>query len=54
MTDSAEGSNGASLERVDDERIADLIEQLQMRTVELEEANRELRHVSHYRSLFLA
>lgn len=37
-----------------DERIADLIEQLQSRTVELEEANRELRHVSHYRSLFLA
>jgi signal transduction histidine kinase len=40
--------------RAHDERIADLIEQLQSRTVELEEANRELRHVSHYRSLFLA
>lgn len=38
----------------DDERVAHLIEQLQLRTVELEEANRELRHVSHYRSLFLA
>jgi signal transduction histidine kinase len=38
----------------DDERVAHLIEQLQVRTVELEEANRELRHVSHYRSLFLA
>jgi signal transduction histidine kinase len=37
-----------------DERVADLIEQLKLRTVELEEANRELRHVSHYRSLFLA
>ena len=37
-----------------DERIADLIEQLQLRTVELEEANRELRYISHYRSLFLA
>jgi signal transduction histidine kinase len=37
-----------------DEQIADLIEQLQARTVELEEANRELRHISHYRSLFLA
>ncbi len=37
-----------------DERIADLIEQLQLQTVELEEANRELRHISHYRSLFLA
>jgi signal transduction histidine kinase len=54
VTDSAEGNNGASVEHVDDERIADLIEQLQTRTVELEEANRELRHVSHYRSLFLA
>jgi signal transduction histidine kinase len=31
-----------------------LIEQLQQRTVELEEANRELRFVSNYRSLFLA
>jgi len=38
----------------DDERVAHLIEQLQLRTVELEEANRELSHVSHYRSLFLA
>jgi len=42
------------VEHVDDERVAHLIEQLQQRTVELEEANRELRHVSHYRSLFLA
>jgi signal transduction histidine kinase len=37
-----------------DERVAHLIEQLKQRTVALEEANRELRHVSHYRSLFLA
>jgi signal transduction histidine kinase len=41
------------VEHVDEGRVADLIEQLQVRTVELEEANRELRHVSHYRSLFL-
>src|SRR6185369_17516650 len=54
VTDSPKGNNGSSGERVDGERIAHLIEQLQMRTVELEEANRELRHVSHYRSLFLA
>jgi signal transduction histidine kinase len=47
-------TNKRSAERVDKERVADLIEQLQVRTVELEEANRELRHVSHYRSLFLA
>lgn len=40
--------------KVDDQRVADLIEQLKLRTVELEEANRELRHISHYRSLFLA
>lgn len=37
-----------------DERIEQLFEQLQERTVALEEANRELRHISHYRSLFLA
>ena len=54
MTDSPEGKNGSSVKHVDDERIAHLIDQLQLRTVELEEANRELRHVSHYRSLFLA
>jgi signal transduction histidine kinase len=41
-------------DEADDERVADLIEQLKLRTVELEEANRELRHISHYRSLFLA
>jgi signal transduction histidine kinase len=37
-----------------DQRVAHLIEQLKQRTVELEEANRELRFVSNYRSLFLA
>jgi signal transduction histidine kinase len=31
-----------------------LIDELRRRTAELEEANRELRRVSHYRSLFLA
>ena len=31
-----------------------LIAELRKRTAELEEANRELRRVSHYRSLFLA
>jgi len=40
-------------ERKDDERVADLIVQLQQRTAALEDANRELRHISHYRSLFL-
>jgi two-component system, sensor histidine kinase len=41
-------------ERGVDERVAHLIEQLKQRKTELEEVNRELRHVSHYRSLFLA
>src|SRR5438445_2069632 len=36
------------------ERVEHLIEQLKLRSAELEEANRELRRVSHYRSLFLA
>ena len=47
-------TTGNTGETVDDERVAHLIEQLKQRKVELEEANRELRHVSHYRSLFLA
>ena len=36
------------------QRVEQLIDELQKRTAELEEANRELRRVSHYRSLFLA
>jgi signal transduction histidine kinase len=35
-------------------RVELLIDELRKRTAELEEANRELRRVSHYRSLFLA
>lgn len=34
--------------------VEELIAELRKRTAELEEANRELRRVSHYRSLFLA
>lgn len=34
--------------------VQDLVEQLKLRSAELEAANRELRRVSHYRSLFLA
>lgn len=34
--------------------VEDLIRELRLRTSELEEANRELRRLSHYRSLFLA
>ncbi|MEP6569652.1 MAG: histidine kinase dimerization/phospho-acceptor domain-containing protein [Acidobacteriota bacterium] len=54
MADSSKANQGAAVEGVDDERIAHLIQELQVRTVELEAANRELRHISHYRSLFLA
>jgi signal transduction histidine kinase len=36
------------------QQVEHLIEQLRQRSAELEEANRELRRVSHYRSLFLA
>jgi len=54
LTSSRKSNNRTAVGDVEDERIADLIAQLQLRTVELEEANRELRHVSHYRSLFLA
>lgn len=36
------------------QQVQDLVEQLKLRSAELEAANRELRRVSHYRSLFLA
>src|SRR6266542_4770015 len=54
VVDSPRNNERNGVGQVDDERVAHLIEQLKVRTVELEEANRELRHVSHYRSLFLA
>ncbi len=46
--------NKVDRQPVEDERVAHLIEQLKQRKVELEAANRELQHVSRYRSLFLA
>lgn len=48
------GGQTTPIENTDGERVAQLIEQLKQRKVELEAANRELRHISHYRSLFLA
>ena len=46
---------GERVESVDThQRVQDLIEELKLRSAELEAANRELRRVSHYRSLFLA
>jgi len=49
-------SNGAATAAATNphERVELLIAELRKRTAELEEANRELRRVSHYRSLFLA
>jgi len=54
VTDRPRNNKKTAAEQVGDQRVADLIQQLQIRTLELEEANRELNHVSHYRSLFLA
>src|SRR5687768_12244162 len=47
-------ADNAARETAEDQRVAHLIEQLKQRKVELEAANRELQHVSRYRSLFLA
>src|SRR5215203_4397467 len=49
-----EGVNEESDRQSAHERVELLIAELRKRTAELEEANRELRRVSHYRSLFLA
>lgn len=54
MSDSPTGTRKEGVDQADDQRIAHLIEQLKQRTVELEAANRELRYVANYRSLFLA
>src|ERR1041384_3119066 len=63
MTDSARESvdralNGAAASAATEQDLKQreelLIAELRKRTAELEEANRELRRVSHYRSLFLA
>ena len=44
----------AAPEEDSNQRVELLIDELRKRSAELEEANRELRRVSHYRSLFLA
>ncbi len=54
ITTSNGAAAGAATEQELKQREARLIDELQKRTAELEEANRELRRVSHYRSLFLA
>ena len=47
-------ATGTAAEQDSKRREELLIDELRKRTAELEEANRELRRVSHYRSLFLA
>ena len=54
VTASKGAAAGAATEQDLKQREERLIDELQKRTAELEEANRELRRVSHYRSLFLA
>jgi len=54
VADNPTSNDQSEAQQINAERVAHLIEQLKLRTIELEEANRELRHVSHYRSLFLA
>ncbi|MFN2532865.1 MAG: sensor histidine kinase, partial [Pyrinomonadaceae bacterium] len=50
-----DGSGSAATDSLTSaERVESLISELRQRTSELEQANRELRRVSHYRSLFLA
>ena len=54
-TTTANGTaSGAATAEDSQQRVELLIAELRKRTAELEEANRELRRVSHYRSLFLA
>jgi signal transduction histidine kinase len=53
-TDTTGDVPGATATENSPQRVEQLIDELRKRTAELEEANRELRRVSHYRSLFLA
>jgi signal transduction histidine kinase len=52
--DNTSDTVGSAVALNSQERVDLLIRELRKRTAELEEANRELRRVSHYRSLFLA
>jgi signal transduction histidine kinase len=54
LDESVISDKNSDVEPVEDVRVAHLIEQLKQRRAELEAANRELQHVSRYRSLFLA
>ena len=52
--DAGDGSATSVASECKHEQVEVLIEELTKRSAELEQANRELRRVSHYRSLFLA
>lgn len=54
VSDTESSNVGSTAALNSQERVDLLIRELRKRTAELEEANRELRRVSHYRSLFLA
>jgi signal transduction histidine kinase len=58
MGDRSISESAETIDNQDDDsessRVQHLIEQLKQRSAELEEANRELRRVSNYRSMFLA
>ena len=53
-TERDEAASESELKSDAHERVEQLVEQLKLRSAELENANRELRRISHYRSLFLA
>jgi signal transduction histidine kinase len=53
-TERDEDASESALKSDANQRVEHLIEQLKLRSAELENANRELRRISHYRSLFLA
>lgn len=53
-TERDEAASESALKSDANERVQQLIEQLKLRSAELEDANRQLRRISHYRSLFLA
>jgi two-component system, NarL family, sensor histidine kinase BarA len=53
-TERDKAASESALKSDANERVQQLIEQLKLRSAELEDANRQLRRISHYRSLFLA
>jgi signal transduction histidine kinase len=54
ITTASNSSAASAAVEESSQQVEILIDELRKRSAELEEANRELRRVSHYRSLFLA